>query len=176
MRFIKLSLILFATVLAYAEDKPVEEVSKDQREFYEKSGRLTSLTNKIADLEKQFQELVRKKAAAPNSEAKQAIIKEMVELSEQRNKDVETYNRLKADLTYRYPAQGEQLNRRYGTQTKRTVEEMEGAVGLDELLTRTKKVAERKFAPFLEEEKAKAPKSRATAPEEEKPKRLRLEK
>lgn len=151
---------------------------KDQKEFIEKSGKLTSLTNKIADSEKTFQELVHKKEAAKTIEAKQAVIKEMVELTNQRNKDVDSYNRVKSDLSYRYPAQGAQLNRHYQTQNKRSVEELEGVAGLDELLTRTKKVVERKFAPLMPDDSATpvVRKGRSTAPIAEEPARLRLEK
>lgn len=152
-----------------------EAPSKEQREFTEKSAKLTTLSNRIEEAEKRFQELVREKAAAHTPEAKQAAIKEMVETANARNKDVEAFNKLKAELTYRYPYQGEKLNRRYGTQRERTAEEMEAAGGLDELLTRTKKVVERKFAPFMQDETKPAPKPNVAQPAE-KPARLRLEK
>jgi len=52
---------------------------------------------------------------------------------------VEEYTKVKSDLALKYPNQGVNLNRRYQTQIKKSVEELEGAAGLDELLTRTKK-------------------------------------
>jgi hypothetical protein len=138
---------------------------------------MNSLVNKLAEYEKQFNELVHRKNEAKTAPEKQAVIHEMVELADQRNKDVDQYNKLKSELELRYPNQGEHLNRRYQTQTKRTVEEMEGVAGLDELLTRTKKVVEKKFAPFMvDEPKPESKKKAAHAPLEEEPKRLRLEK
>jgi hypothetical protein len=157
-------------------ESAVAPMPKDQKEFYEKSAKLTTLTNRIVEHEKQFQELVRKKNEAKSTEEKQALIKQMVELTNTRNKDVDSYNKVKADLTYRYPNQGEILDRRYHTQSKRSMEELEGVAGLDELLTRTKKVVEKKFAPFMPEEQAQTKPKVAQPAAEEKPKRLRLEK
>jgi hypothetical protein len=161
-----------------ANEAPKDQgVPKDQKEFTEKSAKLNSLATRIEDAEKQFSELVRKKAGEKNQEAKEAIIKEMVEITNKRNKDADEYNKLKTDLTLRYPSQGVNLNRRYQTQTKKSVEEMEGAAGLDELLTRTKKIVEKKFAPFNTDADAAAkPKAKAAKPQEEKRERLRLEK
>lgn len=155
---------------------------KDQKEFIEKSAKLNTLTNRIADAEKNFLELVRKKSETRDIAEKQRLIGEMNEIVKNRNKDVGDYNKLKTDLSLRYPNQGEHLNRRYQTQTKRTVEELEGVAGLDELLTRTKKMVEKKFAPIVAEAELKEAKERKTAPvkavppAEEKPQKLRLEK
>ncbi|MBX3020317.1 MAG: hypothetical protein KF799_01465 [Bdellovibrionales bacterium] len=189
MPFIKLKVLLLSIVssaivmhTAFASEKKeesaaaTEEVPKDQKEFTDKTAKLTTLGNRIEEAEKRFQELVREKAAAKSPEAKQVLIKEMVEITNQRNKDADEFNKIKSDLTYRYPYQGEKLNRRYQTQSSRSLEEMEAAGGLDELLTRTKKVVERKFAPFMEEEKKPEPKPKVAKPGEEKPPRLRLEK
>lgn len=193
MQFLKLSISILAllfVVSAFAsggggeaeaggEKKAGEGAApmpKDQKEFYEKSARLTTLTNRIVEHEKQFHELVRKKNEAKSTTEKQEIIRQMVELTTTRNKDVDSYNKVKSDLTYRYPNQGEALQRRYQTQNKRSVEELEGVAGLDELLTRTKKVVEKKFAPFKPEEDEKKAIPKIAQPEEEAPKRLRLEK
>jgi hypothetical protein len=186
MRFISLSLIfLCALSLAHAEEEKKEggesgkaapEMPKEEREFTEKQGKLNVLQNHIEEADKRFQELVREKAEAKSAEEKQVVIKEMVELTNQRNKDAAAFNKLKTDLTYRYPNQGEHLERRYQTQTKRTVEEMEGAAGLDEMLTRTKKLVDRKYAPFQPEQEKPKPKAAAVPNQAEKPERLRLEK
>jgi hypothetical protein len=151
-------------------------IAKEEKEFLEKSSKLNSLTTKIVESEKHFNELVHHKNEAKDSAEKQRIIQEMVEVANQRNKDVEAYNKLKSDIALRYPNQGEKLNRRYQTQSKRSIEELEGVAGLDELLTRTKKVVERKFAPFMEDEPKEEKKAHVVAPEDEKPKRLKLEK
>lgn len=156
--------------------KPSAEISKEQREFTEKQTKLNALQNRLVDADKKFKELVNEKAEAKTTESKQQIIKEMVELTNQRNKDAAEFNQIKSDLTYRYPNQGEHLERRYQTQSKRSVEEMEGAAGLDEMLTHTKKLIDKKYAPFMPEEDGKAAPKATSVQIEEKPARLRLEK
>jgi hypothetical protein len=158
-----------------AKEGPEPEGSKEQKEYYEKTAKMNTLANRIEETEKKFQETVRAKADAKSTEEKQKCIKEMVELANQRNKDVDAYNKVKAELTYRYPYQGEKLNRHYQTQSHRTAEELENAGGLDDQLTRTKKIVEKKFAPFMEDEKPAA-QPKIAKPAEEKPARLRLEK
>jgi hypothetical protein len=186
MRFLKLSFILgalLATNSIFADGAPKEDAAaagplpKDQKEFIEKNSKMNTLLSKISEAEKQFKELVRLKNEAKTTVAKQTIIHEMVALSNQRNKDVDSYSKLKSDLELRYPNQGTRLNRRYQTQQKRSVEELEGVAGLDELLSRARKVVEKKFAPFMEEEeKTEEKKKLAQEPNSEEPKRLRLEK
>lgn len=191
MQFNKLSLVI---VLAFAPSAlfasggggggegegaapPMEQMGQDEKEFINKTGKLTTLTNRITETEKRFQELVKKKAVAKTSDEKHPIIREMVEITNQRNKDVEEYNKIRSELNFRYPSQGKQLDRRYHIQNKRSLEELEGVAGLDEMLTRTRKQVERKYAPFKEPD---AKKGTAAPPiaerEEEKPKPLRLEK
>ncbi len=149
---------------------------KEQREFAEKNQKINSLSSRIEESEKQFKELVERKAHEKNAAEKERIIKQMNEVTADRNKAVTEYNKLKTDITLRYPNQGERLDRRYLTQPKKSVEELEGTAGLDELLTRTKKVIEKKFAVFNQApEGGKAPPPKPVKAEEE-PKRLRLEK
>jgi hypothetical protein len=172
------AVVVIPSLRAGAEEgaKPAEtSVSGSEREYNEKSAKLNTLGSRIEETEKKFAEVVRRKAETRRPEEKQAAIKELVELADQRNKDVEAYNRLKAELTYRFPDQGRQLERRYQTQNKRSVEEMEGAAGLDDLLTRTKKIIEKKYAPFMEDADKKTPTAKITPPED-KPVRLKLEK
>ncbi|MGZ3722813.1 MAG: hypothetical protein ACXVA9_07795 [Bdellovibrionales bacterium] len=149
---------------------------KDQKEFLDKTQRLNSLGTRIEEAEKQFNELVNRKATEKSADEKERIIKQMNEVTKDRNKSADEYNKVKSDLSLRFPNQGQQLNRRYQTQTKKSVEELEGAAGLDELLTHTKKIVEKKFAPFAPPVDEKKPKPKIAQPEDERPKKLRLEK
>jgi uncharacterized protein (DUF2267 family) len=175
------ALLLVFSFRLYAEEeaadagKTAAPLPKEQKEFFEKTQRLNSLTTRIEEDEKQFLELVRRKSGEKNADEKERIIKQMNEVSKDRNKSADEYNSVKSDLALHYPNSGEHLSRRYQTQTKKSVEELEGAAGLDELLTRTKKVIERKFAPFNDPEDEKT-KVKAAQTDEDKPKPLRLEK
>ncbi len=156
--------------------KVIAPLPKEEKEFYDKTSRLNSLATRISEAEKQFQELVRWKATEKDPAEKQRIIKQMVEVTKERNKSAEEFMKVKSEIELRYPNKGAHLNRRYQTQTKKSLEEMEGAAGLDELLTRTKKIVEKKFATFNDsgEKQSETPKPVET--DSEKPKRLRLEK
>jgi hypothetical protein len=188
MRLLSLSLLLIC-VTAAAEEKPPAEgeggsaaaiapVGKDQKEYIEKTGKLTSLSNRIVEFEKQFQEVIHHKATAKTTAEKMHAVEELNRIAKERNKDVEAYNRIKMDVKLRYPNQGISLERRYNTQQKKTVEELEGAAGLDEMLTRIKRVIDQKYEPFLAEEEKREKKQPTIVKslDEEKPKRLRLEK
>lgn len=181
-KFFVVTLLIFVCAVHAEEEgggeggaKKGPDIPKEQKEFTEKSAKLQSLSTRIEEAEKKFKDLVREKAESKKPEEKQAIIKEMVEVTDQRNKDVQNFNRIKADLELRYPNRGEALNRRYQTQTKRSIEELEGAAGLDEKLTHVKKVIDKKYAPFMEDEKDTMKPAVAKPQEPEKP-RLKLEK
>lgn len=151
-------------------------VSKDQKEYIEKTARLTSLSNRIEEHHKHFTEAVHNKDEAKDPAEKQRWIKAMNEINKDLNKDIEAYNRVKADLKLRYPNQGEQLERRYGTHEMKSVEELEGTAGLDELLNRTKKMINRKYETLNPKGAEGRPAAAVQTEEEEKPKKLRLEK
>ncbi len=148
--------------------------SLDQKEFREKTAKLNTLSARIAESERQFAEVVKHKAGEKNPEQKQQFIKRLLELADERNKAADEYMKLKSDLTLRYPNRGEHLNRRYDVQTKKTVEELEGAAGLDEMLTRTAKVIRKKYEVFEGPAETSLP-VHTEGTKEAKPKRLRLE-
>jgi len=163
---------------AEGESKDVNEASsRDQKEFQDKTSKLNTLAVKISEAEKQFAETVHAKEQEKRPEEKQRYIKRLVEIANERNKTAEEYMKIKSELSLRYPNRGEHLNRRYETQSKKSVEELEGAAGLDELLTRTAKMVKKKFISFEErKEERQSPVGEKASAHEDKPKRLRLEK
>lgn len=205
MPFTKVSLlILMAALLTTsvsaeeAEKSEAEKTGKPDaaaklnREFNDKLARFKYLEVRIISMEKEVLSLAHKKNAEKDPKAKKEIMDQMVELVTERNKSADQYNILKTDLAYRFPSQGETLDRSYKTQSKKTVEEIEGSIGLDELLTRTKKMVDKKYAPFIPAKEVVVPAAASTVTvedqqsgrnqkasnhdlEEEKPKRLRLE-
>ncbi len=180
LKFTLLALALGASPLLAEEGggKVIAPLPKEEKEFYEKIARLNTLTTRIEESEKQFMKLVRAKAEEKNPKEKQHIIKQMNEAAADRNKAADEYMKVKGELALRYPNKGAHLNRRYQTQNKKSMEELEGAAGLDEMLTRTKKMVEKKFAPLNEEGDGPvhAAKSNPATSQDDKPKKLRLEK
>jgi len=150
---------------------------KDQREFEDKTSKLNYMSSLIEEAAKDFQHLVHEKNQAKTADEKQAIIRQMNELVDRRNKNIETYNKVRMELTLRYPNKGERLNRHYQPKAQKTVEELEASGGLDEMLTVTKRQIEKKYAPFASpDEKEKHKASSHSSQHGEKPRRLRLEK
>lgn len=182
MRFNRISLVGVLAIVSLAssaeEEAPKAEAGpvepKEQREYVEKHSQMNVLATKIEDEDKKFNELVEEKERAVGSEAKQEVIREMVKTTNERKKDVEQYRTLKNELTLRYPSEGEPLSRHYQTEAPARLDHNENAAGLDEMLTRTKKIIDRKFAPFMADE-AKPNSARKPSSVEEGP-RLRLEK
>jgi hypothetical protein len=206
MRFMKVSIIVLLmalqAVVAFAEESESKDektagkpdpAAKVRREYQEKAARFNFLEGRISGLEKEVMHLAIKKNAEKDPKVQKEIMDQMVALVEDRNKAAEQYNSLKTDLAYRFPSQGEALDRSYRTQSKKSVEEIEGSIGLDELLTRTKKMVDKKYAPFIPAKQVNVPAASSTVTvedqhngrnqkaavqetsEEEKPKKLRLE-
>lgn len=147
-------------------------------EYVEKTTKLNTVQVRVFDAQKDFEKLVEEKEHEKDQKKKDEIIKEMVEVSNRRNKDVDDYNRLRQELLYQYPAKTSELNRLYEVQQKKNLEEMQSSADIDDLLTRVKRVIEKKFAPFNPENDKPKPevKASATAPKSDEPAKLRLEK
>ena len=153
------------------------KLPKDQKEFEDKTSKLNYMSSLIEEANKEFEHLVHQKEHAKTQDEKQEVIREMVDLVNRRNKNIEIYNKLRTELDLRYPNKGQRLNRRYQPRAKQSVDEMESARGLEQLLTHTKMQVDKKyesFNPQKSDEEQKALKAHAQeAPE---PHRLRLEK
>lgn len=152
------------------EKKKSEKSPAD--EYVAKTTKLNTLQSRIDGYEKDFEDLVLQKASEKNQTRIQEIIKQMVEISKARNKDVADFNQVRQEMIYKYPAMTQELNRNYSLEQKKDVNELESANNLDEMLNRTKKAIDRKFG--APEEKSGDTK-RVHVPVEEK-KKLRLEK
>src|SRR5665213_4224093 len=88
---------------AGGEAKGTSPLPKEQKEFFEKTQRLNSLTTRIEEAEKQFSELVLRKSTEKDANEKDRIIKQMNEVTKDRNKSAEEYNKVKSDIELHYP-------------------------------------------------------------------------
>lgn len=190
-----LAAMLVSPLIAFAEGgegggegaKPGAAPEKKERsqsaEYVEKTTKLNALQSRIEDAQKDFDKLVEEKEKEKDQKKKDEIIKELVEISKKRNKDVEDYNHKKQELLYQYPAKNAELNRMYETQEKKDVDELQSTADIDDLLTRIKKVIQKKFAPLNPENDKPKPSTKDAKAEgqpghsgEEAPAKLRLEK
>jgi hypothetical protein len=84
---------------------------RDQKEFAEKSVKLSGLASKLEEARKRFAEVVKEKEEARTAAEKVPYLKEMVEIAKQRDKDQLEYDKLKSEIAQRYPNQGAHVNR-----------------------------------------------------------------
>ena len=162
MRFLNLKLFLFCALLvagvhraALAEEgeaaaKPAESPGdKEQKEFNEKSTKLTSLGVRVDEAERHFKELTQAKAEAKTPAEKQRIIAQMNAAIADRNKAFDEYNRLKAELILRYPNQGVATPEHHEKAGRgKEPEELQKTASFDDQLKRTKAIVDKKYAPF----------------------------
>ncbi len=150
------------------------KISRDEKEFIEKTMKVNTAASRIAEADKLFKELVEHKNHARTAREKQQITEQMKEVIKTRNKEVENFHKYRTELTLRYPNEGKKID--YHGHSKRSLDEMEGAVGLDEILTRIHRQITRKFAPLNGEEQGQTSQSSFAPTPAPKPTRLRLEK
>lgn len=203
MQFIKVSLIIMFMSLGLtsfaessassgeAEAKSEGAASSDSKlnkEYQNKLSQLKMYKGKMDEDDNGLRHLVALKNQEKDKAKQSDYMKQMVDLVNQRNKTADKFNKLKAELELRYPSKGQDLNRSYQTQSKKTIEDLEGSASLDDMLTRTKKMIDKKFAPFMppKPKVATSPKEDSDfvevpekkeeiQPSAEKPKRIRLE-
>jgi hypothetical protein len=150
-------------------------VSKQAKEFTDKSSKLNVAQSRIIDAQAQFREVVKAKNKESDPEKTKLLLEEMTEIAKKRNKEVESYSSLRQDLLYRYPSMGDDLNRQYRTHEKKTIEELESASNLEDLLERARAIMDKKYAPFDEKDEKGAPlPKKKPAVKAEPPKKLKL--
>lgn len=154
-----------------------KEQAYDKQQYTQKSSKVIALKERIAEADKDFLELAKKKDLTKNEEEKRQIMQEMLALHKSRQKLVQKHNSLYREVEFKYPGKGERVLERSQPIQNKTFEEMEKESTLDAQLAQTKKAIDQKYKPFVGEPepnlaaKAKAKKAEVA----EKKKKLRLE-
>lgn len=117
-------------------------------EYSKKVSKLNSVKSRIEIAEEQIQQLIKAKSQSDSEEKKREIIRQMVTAHNDMKKDIEEYNRLRAEVKYRFPNKGEDIERRYVAIGQRSLEELERGSGLDQVLDKTKAKIEKKYRSF----------------------------
>jgi hypothetical protein len=154
------------------KEKPTAAV-----EFTQHESKINVIQSRIEDANVEFQKLVEEKSHEKDPQRLDGILKAMVDIANRRNKDVEEFNQVRLEILYKYPSKTAELNRLYEMEQRKTADEMQSTADLDEMLTRVKRVIDRKFASFNPNPPAlKGKPDGKVETETEEPKRLKLEK
>lgn len=187
MRYLSLNLIavlIFFTSPGLAEEGGGEEaknasggISKDSIEYYKKEGRLNSLKTKIEEAEKAFKQNLEAKNLTKDPEEKKRYANALMAIAKERNAFVRELSEIRAELKYRYPNKGEDIDKRFVPKEERTVQQLEDASDLDIKLSEVKEDVDKKYKALMPKEEPVAEQYVPTqsAPVESK-KKLRLEK
>ena len=125
-----------------------ESALLEDKDYKEKSLKLLGLEARLKDMNDQLLQMIELKKREKDSDKSRELMKELVTKTAERNKAVTEHRQLKSFLLYRYPNLGELIHKKYGTHEEATIEQLEKARGLDELLTETKALIDKKYAPF----------------------------
>ena len=112
-------------------------------EYIKKFIELRNFETKIHEAEEQYH-LLKKSGTAGSSPE---LMKQLVTSHKQLEELVQKYNELRAEVKYKFPGQGREVEERF---TKKTIksDSNEGAVSLVEKMEQTKKLVDQKYAPF----------------------------
>lgn len=160
------------------EKNPAKEIS-NSKQYQEKLQKLNKLTEQVKNSEQLFQDLVKKNEHAHSEEEKHGYMEQMKSAYAEYSQHMDDLIKVKDEVRYRFPT-GEDLNpHAYRQIKKQTSTELEKATGLNANLKDVKRYVEEKYRPFQpagESASSSAPVSEVKeGREEQKPKRLRLE-
>lgn len=165
--------LIFAADGGGAEASEGNLPGSESREYREKSAKLAGLEAKIKDLDAELARLVELKKREKDPDKVRQMMDDLVLKTKERNKTAAEHRKLKSHLLYRFPNLGESIHQKYGTHEEASVEQLEKAQGLAELLDETKLLIEKKYAPILSETKDKDVEP-SPAPQSPKKKTLKL--
>ena len=199
MLYIKIKILFFTLGLVFilnaqvvAEEKPAESSeapSGDQadREWAKRTSKLNIHESKIKDLTKKLQAMIQNK----NSNSKMIdekgqpvdLISQIAASHKELKDTVGMYNKEKDELKYRYPEEGQLIERRYVPLRPQSLEQIEKEIGIDAELSKTKIKIDKKYATFVGDTVVPPPKIekpestlKETKPNPQAPERLKLKK
>jgi hypothetical protein len=155
-----------------AAKSSAEEVSPEEREFTEKTAKLSGLEAKIEELDKALDSLIAEKKHEKNPEKMRLLLKDLVSKTRERNAAVDEHRQLKSYLLYRFPGKGKVIQGKYRDHEKASVDTLEKAGGLKELLRETKTLIDEKYRSF--DPKTPEAEEAPVEPEKKKEKTLKL--
>ncbi len=184
MRLRKLKPFLIAVVFSLtpfaADAKKGEDIdgssSKEAIAYNKKEARMNTLRSRIDEANRSFNELVERKNKSHDRAEQQSIAEDLVRIEKERKEWMRELTEISQELSYKHPSKGRPIDKKFTQDPARKVAPKQDAqdAGLDERLTETKRLVDKKYAPLIPKEEQEA---ELTVPAAAKPsKKLRLEK
>jgi len=117
-------------------------------EYMKKSNELRSLETKLKDAEARVKANLAAKAKATTPAAQHEAMDGMIKAHNELKKLTTDYNKVRAELKYKFPGKGDEIEGHYKPHEMKSIEEIDRSISLDAQLTKTKRVMEKKLAPI----------------------------
>lgn len=121
----------------HAEKKP--EVKSAEESFNVVQARVQTLEAKVKSAEDEIQKLIVEKQHTKDTQKVNEIIKQMLTLHRELQKNAKEYDQQRALLKYRYPEKGQSEEREYERHEVKSLEDMESQMSLTSSVKRTLK-------------------------------------
>lgn len=147
---------------AFAQEASENAAGEPVRQWNKHTQKLTTYESDAKSAAKERDDLIRRKNAGhkfilDEKGNKRDILKAIVEANELHKTAVEKYEAEKKQLMYRYPGQGDWVQRKYLPMRIKPLEEVEKEVGLHGQLTEIKRQIDEKYAHLRKEARQQAP-------------------
>src|SRR5690606_19335341 len=117
------TLLLASLFLFSMEGLAKDEIAgSEDRDFKEKSLKLSGLEARILDMNNQLTLMIELKKREKDSEKSRELMKELVSQTKERNKAVSEHRQLKKHLLYRYPNMRDVIHKKYGVHEEASIE------------------------------------------------------
>ena len=149
MKSIGLVFVLLISCFAQASEESAAPTVSSNKAFQDRVQKMNKLDERIKGYEESFRKLVIKKRQSSSSEEKLKAIDEMKQVYAAYEKDMDELENVRKDLKYRFPSEGQDIQRSYSRIEKKSPEELEKTVDLGTTLTTTKLAVDDKYKSFM---------------------------
>lgn len=143
------------------EEKPV--VRSSEESFAVVQARVSGLEAKVHSAEAEIQRLILEKQKTKDPVQSKELIKQMLTIHKDLEKNLKEYDQQRALLKYRYPEKGQQEKREYERIDLKSIEQMENQMSISSSLKKTMKKVRSQY----EDPADKAKKKQAQTTEEQ---------
>lgn len=121
----------------HGEAAPKKEIKKSEDSYAVVHARVMGLEAKVRSAEEEIRKLIKEKQQTTDEKKLNEIIKQMLTLHHEMEKNAKDYDQQRALLNYRYPEKDLSENRKYERIEIKSIEEMEGQMSLTGSIKKT---------------------------------------